>query len=339
MRAGQRIPDGLDRCPTRSEEAEPELGLVSFGVARGGRQRHRHRPCTRQAGGPARPRAGAERDRGRDADPAHAVRRPSSATTTPCGRSCSTRTRTTSRALDEMADYVQFSLRGDYEQNAVLEPDRRGEPGDPGTARAHPRGRRGRVLLRPHQAGRDDLPGDGHIAQQRRGRCRSTPSSATRGGTVVKEVGGENGAVHVAFLVHRDHRTDFEQGRRRPRRRLGRAGRPTSVRADGVLRLPARVRGAGGGGRLIVGFFSELLLLPLAPVRGVAWVAEKIEEQVDHQMNDPRSSVPRSTSSTPPTSAARSPRRSATSSRTCSSRGSPDATRPEEGRGDPTRSP
>jgi Gas vesicle protein G len=36
-----------------------------------------------------------------------------------------------------------------------------------------------------------------------------------------------------------------------------------------------------------VGFFSELLLLPLAPVRGVVWVAEKIEEQVDHQMNDP----------------------------------------------------
>lgn len=36
-----------------------------------------------------------------------------------------------------------------------------------------------------------------------------------------------------------------------------------------------------------MGFFSELLLLPLAPVRGVVWVAEKIEEQVDHQMNDP----------------------------------------------------
>jgi hypothetical protein len=36
-----------------------------------------------------------------------------------------------------------------------------------------------------------------------------------------------------------------------------------------------------------VGFFSELLLLPLAPVRGVVWVAEKIEDQVDHQMNDP----------------------------------------------------
>ena len=36
-----------------------------------------------------------------------------------------------------------------------------------------------------------------------------------------------------------------------------------------------------------MGLFSELLLLPLAPVRGVAWVAERIEEQVDHQLNDP----------------------------------------------------
>ncbi len=36
-----------------------------------------------------------------------------------------------------------------------------------------------------------------------------------------------------------------------------------------------------------MGFFSELLLLPLAPVRGVVWVAEKIEDQVDHQLNDP----------------------------------------------------
>ena len=36
-----------------------------------------------------------------------------------------------------------------------------------------------------------------------------------------------------------------------------------------------------------MGFFTELLMLPLAPVRGVVWVAEKIEDQVDRQMNDP----------------------------------------------------
>lgn len=36
-----------------------------------------------------------------------------------------------------------------------------------------------------------------------------------------------------------------------------------------------------------MGLFTELLLLPLAPVRGVAWVAEQVQQQVDHQLNDP----------------------------------------------------
>ena len=36
-----------------------------------------------------------------------------------------------------------------------------------------------------------------------------------------------------------------------------------------------------------MGLFTELLLLPLAPVRGVSWVAEQVQQQVEHQMNDP----------------------------------------------------
>ena len=36
-----------------------------------------------------------------------------------------------------------------------------------------------------------------------------------------------------------------------------------------------------------MGFFSGLLGLPLAPVRGVVWVGEKIQQQVDHQLHDP----------------------------------------------------
>jgi len=36
-----------------------------------------------------------------------------------------------------------------------------------------------------------------------------------------------------------------------------------------------------------MGFFSELLLLPLAPVRGVMWVGEQIEQEVDRRLNDP----------------------------------------------------
>lgn len=36
-----------------------------------------------------------------------------------------------------------------------------------------------------------------------------------------------------------------------------------------------------------MGFFTELLLLPLAPVRGVMWVGEQVAAQVDHQLYDP----------------------------------------------------
>lgn len=36
-----------------------------------------------------------------------------------------------------------------------------------------------------------------------------------------------------------------------------------------------------------MGLFTGLLLLPLAPVRGVAWLAERILEQAEGQMYDP----------------------------------------------------
>lgn len=36
-----------------------------------------------------------------------------------------------------------------------------------------------------------------------------------------------------------------------------------------------------------MGLLTGLLTLPLAPVRGVVWVAEQIEVQVDREMNDP----------------------------------------------------
>ncbi|MFC5062205.1 gas vesicle protein GvpG [Actinomycetospora atypica] len=37
----------------------------------------------------------------------------------------------------------------------------------------------------------------------------------------------------------------------------------------------------------LMGFFTELLLLPLAPVRGVVWIAEQVEGEVDRRLNDP----------------------------------------------------
>ncbi|MFE2022744.1 MULTISPECIES: gas vesicle protein GvpG [unclassified Streptomyces] len=36
-----------------------------------------------------------------------------------------------------------------------------------------------------------------------------------------------------------------------------------------------------------MGLISGILLLPLAPVRGVIWVAEKVNEQADREMHDP----------------------------------------------------
>lgn len=36
-----------------------------------------------------------------------------------------------------------------------------------------------------------------------------------------------------------------------------------------------------------MGLFTGLLTLPLAPVRGVAWVAEQVQEQAERELYDP----------------------------------------------------
>ena len=36
-----------------------------------------------------------------------------------------------------------------------------------------------------------------------------------------------------------------------------------------------------------MGFLTGLLTLPLAPVRGTIWVAERLLEEAERQMNDP----------------------------------------------------
>lgn len=36
-----------------------------------------------------------------------------------------------------------------------------------------------------------------------------------------------------------------------------------------------------------MGLFTGLLLLPLAPVRGVIWVAEKVNDAADRELHDP----------------------------------------------------
>jgi hypothetical protein len=38
-----------------------------------------------------------------------------------------------------------------------------------------------------------------------------------------------------------------------------------------------------------MGLFKELVLLPVAPVRGTAWIAEQIADEVDRQLYDEQS--------------------------------------------------
>ena len=38
---------------------------------------------------------------------------------------------------------------------------------------------------------------------------------------------------------------------------------------------------------MIVGLVSSILMLPLAPVTGLAWVADRLREMADQELNDP----------------------------------------------------
>lgn len=114
------------------------------------------------------------------------------------------------QALDAMDGLAEFSLRGDYDESAVI----------------------GRIVsenpeiekLREKIDGVDedasyyDRIRLGEAISQVMDRLRQEDADAVLDAleryavaTTVKEPGGQNGAVHVAFLVRRDHRSDFER--------------------------------------------------------------------------------------------------------------------------------
>ncbi|MDD7966339.1 GvpL/GvpF family gas vesicle protein [Actinomycetospora lemnae] len=114
------------------------------------------------------------------------------------------------RALEQLEGHLEFRLRGDYDQDAVL----------------------GRILeadpriqqMREKIAGVDedasyyDRIRLGEAISQAMDKLREEDAQACVDAlakfavaTEVKEVGGENGAVHLAFLVRTDHRSDFER--------------------------------------------------------------------------------------------------------------------------------
>jgi hypothetical protein len=114
------------------------------------------------------------------------------------------------RALEQMKGLTEFLLRGDYDQTAVLT---RIVEDNPEIQR-----------LREQIAGLDedasyyDRIKLGEAISNSMDRLRQQDADATLDAlerfaeaTVVKEPGGENGAVHVAFLVRTDHRSDFER--------------------------------------------------------------------------------------------------------------------------------
>lgn len=114
------------------------------------------------------------------------------------------------RALEQLEGHVEFRLRGDYDQDAVLTR----------IVQADPRIQQ----LREKIAGVDedasyyDRIRLGEAISQAMDELRKEDAQACVDAiskfavaTEVKEAGGENGAVHLAFLVHRDHRSDFER--------------------------------------------------------------------------------------------------------------------------------
>lgn len=113
------------------------------------------------------------------------------------------------RALEQLEGHTEFRLRGDYDQDVIL---RRIVEADPQIQR-----------LRESIAGVDEDAsyydriklGEAisHAMDRLRAEDAQACVDALAGHVVtyeVKEVGGDTGAVHVAFLVRSDHREDFE---------------------------------------------------------------------------------------------------------------------------------
>jgi len=114
------------------------------------------------------------------------------------------------RALEQLEGHIEFRLRGEYEQDVVLS---RIIQADPQIQR-----------LREAIAGGDedasyyDRIKLGEAISHAIERLRAEDAQACVDAiapyavaTEVKEVGGETGAVHVAFLVRTESRSDFEQ--------------------------------------------------------------------------------------------------------------------------------
>jgi hypothetical protein len=210
LRSGQRIPDGLEGIDTGSEAGESGLGLVSSGplaavvsdvaVDRPLGTRQHLLAHERVLNAIAVETAVLPMRFGGVLTDDDAVR----------AELLEPHRDYFARALDDMADLIQFSLRGDYDQDVVLTRIVEENPSI--------RDLRERISGMDEDSSYYDRVKLGEAVSQAMDAIRANDADATLEAlgryavaTVVKEASGETGAVHVAFLVRRDHRSDFER--------------------------------------------------------------------------------------------------------------------------------
>jgi hypothetical protein len=152
------------------------------------------------------------------------------------------------RALEQLEGHLEFRLRGDYDQDVILT---RILEEDPRIQQM-----REKVAGVDEDASYYDRIRLGEAISTSRSSCAPTTAATSSVRSTTSATRGRDGSSSGSSVPPpRSTSSPSSTHRKRPR-------------SD-------------------VGFFTELLLLPLAPVRGVAWVGEKIADQVDHQMNDP----------------------------------------------------
>jgi hypothetical protein len=181
--------------------------------------------------------------------------------------------------LERLDGRIQLNVTASYDEEAVL---REVVADEPEIARLRSRSR--------------ELGAAGHFERIRLGELvaaalaerRATDAQrvldrlAPESDDVIVERGGDTVALKASFLVHRDgcDRCDA----RGPGSRRGATARlriDRSAAADGLCIAWKRV------GELGMGLFTGLLTLPLAPVRGTMWIAERLLDEAERQLNDP----------------------------------------------------
>lgn len=114
------------------------------------------------------------------------------------------------RALEQLKGHYEFRLRGDYDQDVVLSRIVEAEP--------RLQKMREKIAGVDEDASYYDRIQLGEAISKAMDRLREEDAQACVDAiskyavaTEVKEASGENGAVHLAFLVHSDQRADFER--------------------------------------------------------------------------------------------------------------------------------